>query len=101
MELPFGIPSHDTIGRVLATLNPSSFQACFRKWVEHMQRDDPSALKTAQPHIAIDGKALRRSHDHRNELGPLFLVSAWSVEGVFSLGQLATEAKSKKLNKKT
>ena len=97
LELPFGIPSHDTIGRVLATLNPSSFQACFGKWVEHMQRDVPSALKTAQAHIAIDGKALRRSHDHRNELGPLFLVSAWSVEGGFSLGQLATEAKSNEI----
>ena len=45
LKLPFGVPSHDTIGRVLATLNPSSFQACFGKWVEHMQRDDPPLLE--------------------------------------------------------
>lgn len=43
--------------------------------------------------IAIDGKALRRSHDRKKSLGPLFLVSAWSVQRGISLGQLATEEK--------
>ena len=47
--------------------------------------------------IAIDGKALRRSHDRKNNLGALFLVSAWSVENGVSLGQLATEAKSNEI----
>jgi predicted transposase YbfD/YdcC len=94
LRLPAGIPSHDTIGRVLATLNPKSFQACFSAWIAHVQRNDQSTLTTTQEQIAIDGKALRRSHDHRKGLGPLFLVSAWSVKGGFSLGQMATEAKS-------
>jgi predicted transposase YbfD/YdcC len=44
--------------------------------------------------IAIDGKALRRSHNRKKRLGPLFLVSAWSVQQGISLGQLATEEKS-------
>ena len=44
--------------------------------------------------IAIDGKALRRSHNRKKSLGPLFLVSAWSVQQGISLGQLATEEKS-------
>jgi len=47
--------------------------------------------------IAIDGKALRRSHNRRDGLGPLFLVSAWSVQHGISLGQLATEEKSNEI----
>jgi predicted transposase YbfD/YdcC len=97
LKLPAGIPSHDTIGRLLATMNPTAFQACFSKWIEYMKPEVVTNSTTAQPQIAIDGKALRRSHDLRNGLGPLFLVSAWSVEGGFSLGQLATEAKSNEI----
>ena len=47
--------------------------------------------------IAIDGKALRRSHDKAADLGPLFLVSAWAVQRGISLGQLATEEKSNEI----
>ncbi|MCA9210235.1 MAG: ISAs1 family transposase, partial [Planctomycetales bacterium] len=47
--------------------------------------------------VAIDGKALRRSHDRRHNLGPLFLVSAWSVHRGISLGQLATAEKSNEI----
>lgn len=97
LTLPFGIPSHDTIGRLLATLKPSAFQACFSKWIEHVQGKSEMIGPTTQKHIAIDGKALRRSHDRRNDLGPLFLVSAWSVEAGMSLGQLATEEKSNEI----
>jgi hypothetical protein len=49
-----------------------------------------------QDHIAIDGKALRRSHCRRRNLGPLFLVSAWSVSRGVSLGQLATAKKNQR-----
>jgi hypothetical protein len=44
--------------------------------------------------IAIDGKALRRSHNRRDGLGPLCLVSAWAMQNGISFGQLATEQKS-------
>jgi predicted transposase YbfD/YdcC len=47
--------------------------------------------------IAIDGKALRCSHHRKKSLGPLFLVSAWSVQRGISLGQLATEEKSNEI----
>jgi predicted transposase YbfD/YdcC len=62
--------------------------------------DDQTADETAQGKqevIAIDGKALRRSHDRQHNLGALFLVSAWSVERGVSLGQLATEEKSNEI----
>jgi predicted transposase YbfD/YdcC len=109
LELPHGLPSHDTIGRLLMALKPAAFQACFTNWVAAIiQRQslspeggdlsachEPGAV--APRHIAIDGKTLRRSHDRRKGLGPLHLVSAWAVECGVSLGQLATEEKSNEI----
>ena len=102
LELPHGIPSHDTIGRLLVTLKPAAFQTCFQNWIRALRMDDePTAADASdadkQEVIAIDGKALRRSHDRKNDLGVLFLVSAWSVERGLSLGQLATEEKSNEI----
>jgi len=95
LELPNGVPSHDTIGRLLATLKPSAFRSCFQNWIANL-RDDVEGIDTREV-VAIDGKALRRSHDRKNDLGPLFLVSAWSVQRGISLGQLATEEKSNEI----
>ena len=101
LELPHGIPSHDTIGRLLALLKPAAFQTCFQNWIRALRTDgEPTAGETAsgkQKVIAIDGKALRRSHDRKHNLGALFLVSAWSVQHGVSLGQLATEEKSNEI----
>ena len=101
LELPHGIPSHDTLGRLLALLKPKAFQECFQNWIEALTEPTSQDLITAMPNpqkgIAIDGKSLRRSHDRKNKLGALFLVSAWSVENGVSLGQLATEAKSNEI----
>ncbi|MGA1190584.1 MAG: ISAs1 family transposase [Pseudomonadales bacterium] len=94
LELPNGVPSHDTIGRLLAALNPTAFQSCFESWIASVTIDDNvEDLKQ----IAIDGKVLRRSHDRRKGLGPLWLVSAWSVDRGISLGQLATDEKSNEI----
>ena len=106
LALPHGIPSHDTIGRLLALLKPQAFQTCFQNWIRNLRSHDNEGSKTASDNntkeafpevIAIDGKALRRSHDRKNNLGPLFLVSAWSVQKGISLGQLATAEKSNEI----
>lgn len=97
LKLPSGIPSHDTVGRLLATLKPRAFQDCFQAWIANLGDDAGGEPNAAREHIAIDGKALRRSHDRRRNLGPLFLVSAWSVNRGISLGQLATEEKSNEI----
>lgn len=94
LELPRGIPSHDTIGRVLMALKPASFQACFQRWLASLPI---SAEASDVDVVAVDGKALRRSHDRKNGLGPLFLVSAWAVQRGISLGQLATAEKSNEI----
>src|SRR6185369_3397300 len=89
LELPNGIPSHDTFERVFDRLKPRAFQACFRDWVQAVS----AALRIK--HIAIDGKALRGSGSAK--LGPLHLVSAWASAQHLSLGQVAVEAKSNEI----
>jgi predicted transposase YbfD/YdcC len=96
LALPNGIPSHDTIGRLLALLKPAAFQKCFEQWIESLRVGCKDADEGPEV-IAIDGKALRRSHDNRRSLGPLFLVSAWSTKYGISLGQLATAEKSNEI----
>jgi len=105
LGLPNGIPSHDTIGRLLMALRPAAFQACFASWVEAIMKARESELReeaddqslVSRRHLAIDGKTLRRSHDHRKGLGALHLVSAWAVDCGLSLGQLATAEKSNEI----
>ncbi len=93
LELPNGIPSRDCIRRVLTALKPEAFQECFASWIASLVSDG----MTGQPIVAIDGKTLRRSHDSKNGLGPLHLVSAWATENGLSLGQVATEEKSNEI----
>lgn len=94
LQLPNGIPSHDTIGRLLAALKPDAFQTCFQGWIRKVAASDGTKELNQ---IAIDGKVLRRSHDRSKGLGPLWLVSAWAVDHGLSLGQLATEEKSNEI----
>jgi len=95
LELPHGIPSHDTIGRVLQSLNPRAFQECFTAWLSSLNEnagDDPQGGEA--DHYAIDGKTLRRSHDGKRNLKPLHLVSVWATEQGVTLGQISTGEKA-------
>jgi predicted transposase YbfD/YdcC len=89
LELPNGIPSHDTFERVFDRLHPEAFQACFRDWMH--------ALSAALPieQIAIDGKTLRGSAT--SKLGALHLVSAWATANQLTLGQIAVADKSNEI----
>lgn len=91
LSLPHGIPSQDTFERVFDRLEPRAFAACFQDWV--------LALSAALglPHIAIDGKTLRRSFDRSAGLGPLHLVSAWATGQHLTLGQVAVDSKSNEI----
>ena len=78
-------------------LDPLAFQKCFAAWIDSLS-DVPEEQKTNyKKHVAIDGKAMRRSHDKKNGLGALFIVGAWASEQGISLGQVATEEKSNEI----
>ncbi len=91
LELPHGIPSHDTFGRVFARLDTPAFLACLMDWL----RSWHSAL--AGEGIAIDGKTLRRSFDAGSGRAALHLVSAWACDLRLSLGQVAVDDKSNEI----
>ena len=73
LELPNGIPSHDTFGRVFAALDPVAFEQCFLAFVRDLVPD------LAGERIAIDGKVLRGAHASADPSHPLRLVSAWAA----------------------
>jgi predicted transposase YbfD/YdcC len=91
LELPGGIPSKDTFRRVFARIKPAAFQACFRGWTQALA----AALGVKQ--IAIDGKAVRRSHDRGAGKSALHLVSAWATANHLTLGQVAVSDKSNEI----
>jgi predicted transposase YbfD/YdcC len=94
LELPNGIPSKDCVLRVLSLLKPAAFQECFQCWIgECLLGDVDGSHRT----IAIDGKTMRRSHNHAAGLGPLHMVSAFASEHGIALGQIATEEKSNEI----
>ena len=91
--LPYenGIPVDDTIARVMRKLNTKSFQTCFVKWIKSV------AKQTDGDVIAIDGKTLRGSHNHREGKSAIHMVSAWSHASSLVLGQEKTANKSNEI----
>lgn len=84
LELPNGIPSHDTFNRVFSIIDPRYFFNCFTEWIRSIQAVFSSHL------IAIDGKTLRGSRDKRFQKTALHLVSAWCTDLQMSFGQVKT-----------
>lgn len=101
LRLPNGVPSRDTIRRVLQSLKPSAFQQCFAAWLTSLYEEQAVAEKDQQEEplrqIALDGKCLRRSHARGRGLGAMYLVSAWATDRGIALGQLAVEEKSNEI----
>ncbi len=91
LELPQGIPSHDTFQRVLGLLDPRQFSAGLFQWTQALHEATDGKL------IAIDGKALRRSFAKKSGKRMLHLVTAWSSENGLTLGQVACGEKSNEI----
>lgn len=88
LELPHGIPSADTFRRVLSALDPTAFEACFRRWALALCRTTAGKL------VAIDGKTVRGALDAEGDKSALHLVNAWVADNDLVFGQLATAEKS-------
>ncbi len=91
LDLPNGIPSHDTFGDVFSRLGPDRFQECFMEWSQGVADLLPGEV------VAIDGKTVRRSHDKRAGKQAIHLVSAWASANTLTLGQVKTEEKSNEI----
>ena len=89
LELPQGIPSHDTFNRVFSAIDPPCFLECFVQWV----RGICPAL--AGDVVAIDGKALRHAFNEGACLP--YIVSAWASENGLVLGQVKVDDKSNEI----
>jgi predicted transposase YbfD/YdcC len=91
LDLPNGIPSHDTFGRVFAALDPDQFQTCFLAWVQ------AAAAICDDQIVALDGKTLRCSHDRSNGKAAIHMVSAWASSNRLVLGQVKVDEKSNEI----
>ncbi len=90
LELPNGIPSHDTINRVFSHMDPVKFEACFRDWVGSLLESTATGL------ISIDGKTIRGAKNHGLK-SPVHMVSAWASEHNMVLGQVRVNEKTNEI----
>lgn len=90
LELPGGIPSHDTINRVFQTMDPEKFHNAFFRWTGYVAQKIEGV-------VAIDGKTVRRSKDDAKSRRPIHVVSAWACETSLVLGQLRVEEKTNEI----
>ncbi len=91
LDLPNGIPSHDTFGRVFALIKSEQLQQCFLEWVKSIAKSIGGEV------ISIDGKTVRRSFDKVSEKSAIHMVSAWANENRIVLGQVKVDEKSNEI----
>ena len=99
--LPFtnGIPSHDTVNRVISLIDYRAFETCFINWTT---MDIELAQGTV---ISIDGKKIRGSATKKEQQLPhsqggksaIHLVHAWCHDLQLCLAQYQTETKSNEI----
>jgi predicted transposase YbfD/YdcC len=91
LDLPHGVPSHDTFARVFAKLDPDEFESCFRQWMAHLGDTSQGRL------IAVDGKTLRHSFDTASEKTALHMINAWCTTNQSVLGQMVCGTKENEI----
>jgi len=87
--LPYenGIPSPDTLRRVIKRINPQEFLSAFVSWSSEFKKRNGGQ-------ICIDGKTLKRSFKDDK---PLHMVSAWCEKNRLVLRGLSTDSKSNEI----
>jgi len=90
LELPHGIPSHDTINRVFSLLDPQQLQQCFTRWVQAVAQISEGSI------ISIDGKRMCNSGEGGNK-AIIHMVSAWSNANNMVLAQQKVNEKSNEI----
>jgi len=90
LELPNGIPSHDTINRVFSLIDPQALQQCFVDWVKSISEVTEGQI------ISIDGKRLCQSGENGSK-SIIHMVSAWSNANSMVLAQQKVGDKSNEI----
>lgn len=90
LDLPNGIPSHDTFNRVFSNIDSAQFESCFIKWVNTLAQLQPKEV------VAIDGKTIRGAKASGKK-SPVHMVSAWANENNLVLGQVKVNQKSNEI----
>lgn len=92
IELKNGIPSHDTLCRVFGMLSPEILQQLYQKWQELLNKNEGESLRKL---ICIDGKTMRSNKRKNGKAN--HIITAWSREDGFSLGQKVVDTKSNEI----
>jgi len=87
-----GVPSHDTIQRVMSSIEPKYIQGLVEIWNEFLNRGEGEKLKEI---LSIDGKTMRGSGNKNKEA--LHVVSAWSKERGVCFGQRSAAGKGQEI----
>lgn len=91
LELPNGVPSHDTFERTFRWIDPKQFEKCFIHWVREIAELADRSI------VAIDGKTMCGAFDTDDKRSPIHIVSAWASENGMVLGQVKTDEKSNEI----
>lgn len=91
IELPFGIPSHDTFARTFGLIDNQEFNQFLINWADYLR------LKSENEVVAMDGKTLRGSSQKQAGRAGLHLLNAWSVENGICLGHLNVDRKTNEI----
>ncbi len=91
LELPHGIPSHDTFRRVISLVEPENFAECFMSWTRAIHTATKGEV------IALDGKTIRHTFDTVTGQGALHIVSAWATKAGLALGQVRVDSASNEI----
>ena len=92
LDLPNGVPSHDTFGKVFSVINPDEFEVRIQKWIHCLVGSN-----TEQKHIAIDGKTLRKSFDTASGKSAIHMLNAYVYENHAVFGQLKVDSKTNEI----
>lgn len=91
LELPNGIPTHDTIARVFSSLKPEQFQKIFLSWIQFISCFNPGEV------IAIDGQSIRHYYERGGDKKAIHMVSALATNQRLVLGQVKVDKKSNEI----
>jgi predicted transposase YbfD/YdcC len=92
--LPSGIPSHDTISRILSAIKPAQFQQALLLWINQLRGERVVSGPTV---VSIDGKTARGSYTDVDKSNAIHIVSAWATDHGVTLGQVAVDSKSNEI----